>query len=45
MCIRDSVTTKVTLTNPLELGVLFLEFILTVILFLVLYKKNGFEAN
>lgn len=41
----NHVTTKVTLTNPLELGVLFLEFILTVILFLVLYKKNGFEAN
>ena len=41
----NHVTTKVTLINPLELGVLFLEFILTVILFLVLYKKNGFEAN
>ncbi len=41
----EHVTMKVSLINPLELTVLLIELVLSVLAFLVLYKKNGFEAD
>ena len=41
----ENVTMKASLINPLELTVLLIELILSILVFLVLYKKNGFEAD